>query len=343
MMRKPQAARRQTATVSTMKTGSVRSRMPVSADAPEKNLRIEKMKRRYTALLKRYIDKRFEQDLLEVYRLGREVVVEELDLPAIAEMHHDAMCEVFAENPVGADNDTTCKLASTVLSEFLSPSEMSSRGYREASTAMRHLNEMLEDEVRRIAHAIHDGAGQYLACVHLSLYAIAKHISSDDGREELKHAHQLLDELERDLRRVSHELRPRVLENAGLKGAVEFLVDGVAKRTGLQIHIDDALAERPAAVVETALYRCIQEMLNNIVKHANAGNAWIVLKPAGDDVICEVRDDGVGFDASEVMVSGGGHQLGFLGIRERIAVLGGTVDVQSAPGEGARLRIRVPK
>lgn len=343
MMRKSEAARRRTATVSTMKSGSVRSRLPLSSDIPERNLRLEKMKRRYTALLKRYLDKRFEQDLLEVYRLGREAVVEELGLTAIAELHHDALCEVLAELSDDADSDTICRLASTVLAEFVSPSEMSSRGYREASTAMRHLNEMLEDEIRRIAHAIHDGAGQYLACVHLSLYAIAKHVGSGDGREELKHAHQLLDELERDLRRVSHELRPRVLENAGLKGAVEFLVDGVTRRTGLVINVDDTLAERPPAVVETALYRCIQEMLNNTVKHANADNAWIVLASSDDELICEVSDDGAGFDASEAMVRGGGHQLGFLGIRERIAVLGGTVEIESTPGNGARMRIRIPK
>lgn len=341
-MRKPEVIRR-TTTVSTGKTGSVRSRMTLSPEFAEKNRRIERMKRRYIALLKRYIGNRFEQDLLEVYRLGREAVVEELGLPAIAEMHHDALCEVLAELPAETDGDTACRLASTVLAEFVSPSEMSSRGYREASTAMRHLNEMLEDEIRRIAHAIHDGAGQYLACVHLSLYAIAKHIGTEDGRKELKQAHQLLDELERDLRDVSHELRPRVLENAGLKGAVEFLVDGVGKRTGLAIHVDDTLGERPQAVVETALYRCIQEMLNNIVKHANATNAWIVLSDSKDSVFCEVRDDGIGFDTREAMVRSGGHQLGFLGIRERVAVLDGTVDVESAPGKGARIRIRVPK
>ncbi len=340
-MRKPQAARHQTATVSTMKTGSVRSRVSQS-DAAARNRRLEKMKRQYAVLLKRYLDQRFEQDLLEVYRLGRDAVAEEFGLPVIAEMHHEALCEAIADLPDDTDSVETCRLASTVLAEFLSASEMSTRGYREASTAMRHLNEMLEDEVRRIAHAIHDGAGQYLACVHLSLYAIAKHVSAGEGRDELKHAHQLLEELERDLRRVSHELRPRVLENAGLKGAVEFLVDGVTKRSGLKIHVDDTLTERPPAVVETALYRCIQEMLNNIVKHAHAGNAWIALSAAGGDIVCEVRDDGVGFDAGEAAVPGG-HQLGFLGIRERIAVLGGKVNVESAPGKGARIRIRVPK
>lgn len=342
MTRKPENASRQMATVSTMKSGSVRSRQPASPDAAIRLQRIEKLKHRYTALLKRYLDKRFEEDLLEIYRLGREAVVDELGLLAIVELHHEALCTALRDLPDGANGEATCDLAGTVLSEFLSPYEMNSRGYREASTAMRHLNEMLEDEVRRIAHAIHDGAGQYLACVHISLYGLAKHLPPE-GREELKHAHELLDELERDLRRVSHELRPRVLENAGLAGAVEFMVDSVSKRTGLEIHVDNRLAARPPAVVETALYRCIQEMLNNITKHAHARNAWIVLEERGAELSCEVRDDGVGFDAGEAVVRGGGHQLGFLGIRERIAVLGGQVDVQSSPGNGARICITVPK
>ncbi|HEX6928376.1 MAG TPA: ATP-binding protein, partial [Gammaproteobacteria bacterium] len=82
---------------------------------------------------------------------------------------------------------------------------------------------------------------------------------------------------------------------------------------------------------------------NNIVKHAHAGKAWITIGAHGGELFCEVRDDGIGFDAGEAMIRGGGSQLGFLGIRERIAVLGGSVEVDSSPGKGARIRIRVPK
>src|SRR5690606_30402055 len=135
------------------------------------------LRRRYTALLERYLSHREEEDLLRIYHLGREAVVKEVGLLSVVEMHHAALCDVLDAMPPDADRTACCDIAGTVLSEFLSPYEMSSRGYREASTAMRHLNEMLEDEVRRIAHAIHDGAGQYLACVHISLYGIAKHVT----------------------------------------------------------------------------------------------------------------------------------------------------------------------
>lgn len=317
------------------------NRLQIPPDVSEREKRFESIRTRYVILLRRYLDERQEEVLLDVYRLGREAVVEELGLLSISELHHEALCRVVRESQNMDDDEEWHEMAGIVLSEFLSAYEMTSRGYREASTAMRHLNEMLEDEVRRIAHAIHDGAGQYLACVHISLYGIAKHVD-EKGKAELKRAHELLDELERDLRRVSHELRPRVLENAGLSGAVDFLVDGVSKRTGLNIHVANELESRPPVVIETALYRCVQELLNNAAKHSEADNVWVILRNEAGQLYCEVRDDGVGFDTSDAVVRGSGHQLGFLGIQERVAVLGGTLEVESSRGNGVRVLIKVP-
>lgn len=340
-MSKAEDLRRQLVSVATATAGGARSRPQVEDEAAERARRVRDLKRRYADLLRHYLDARNEEVLLEAYRLGREAVAHELGLLAIGEVHHDALCDVLRDCEPSRVGER-CELAAVLFSELLSPYEMSSRGYREASTAMRHLNEMLEDEIRRIAHAIHDGAGQYLACVHISLYSVAKH-ASEEGKAELKRAHEMLDELERDLRRVSHELRPRVLENSGLAGAVEFLADGVRRRTGLDIHVEYRLGQRPPIVLETALYRCIQELLNNIVKHAEASNAWISVSDDAEGISCEVRDDGVGFDPHEALAGGGGSQLGFLGIRERIGVLGGRLDVESAPGSGARVRMWLPK
>lgn len=331
---------RHIATVATVRSGSVRSRVQPREDSEARAARERKLRLHYAELMRQYLAEPREETLLDVYRIGRAAVADELGLLTLADMHNVAVAEVLAgcgEQP----DEERWQRAGVMLSELLSPYEMSTRGYREASSAMRHLNEMLEDEVRRIAHAIHDGAGQYLACVHISLYRIAKHLA-DEGKDEIRHAHELLDELERDLRRVSHELRPRVLENSGLPGAVEFLVDGVCKRTGLNVHVDIDLPRRPAAVVETALYRCIQEMLNNITKHADAPNAWIRVAERQGNVSCEIRDDGKGFDVEEVVVRGGGTQLGFLGIQERVAVLGGTVEISSEPGAGTTVQIQIP-
>lgn len=318
-----------------------RNKVQIPPDGVQRGRRLHSIRRRYAQLLRRYLFENLEEVLLEIYELGREAVVDELGLLSIAEMHHEAMGEIFSGNRDIQFSDNHYRMAGVVLSEFLSAYEMTSRGYREASTAMRHLNEMLEDEIRRIAHAIHDGAGQYLACVHISLYAIAKHVD-DEGKKELRKAHELLDELERDLRRISHELRPRVLENSGLSGAVEFLADSVIKRTGLAIHVEDRIQRRLPSTIETALYRCIQELLNNAVKHAHASNVWILLEERRHLIHCEVRDDGVGFDASAALVHEKGSQLGFLGIKERVAVLGGGLEIESSRGRGVRVVITLP-
>lgn len=318
-----------------------RNKVQIPPDGVQRGRRLHSIRRRYAQLLQRYLVENQEEVLLEIYELGREAVVDELGLLSISEMHHEALGETFSAMEKAKFSDSHYRMAGVVLSEFLSAYEMTTRGYREASTAMRHLNEMLEDEIRRIAHAIHDGAGQYLACVHISLYAIAKHVG-EDGKDELKKAHDLLDELERDLRRISHELRPRVLENSGLSGAVEFLADSVIKRTGLDIHVEDRIDRRLASTTETALYRCIQELLNNAVKHAHASNVWIMLEERRNHVYCEVRDDGVGFDASAALVRDKGSQLGFLGIKERVAVLGGGLEIESSPGKGVRVVITLP-
>lgn len=333
---------RQTTTVSFGKSGSVRSRAEIHENPDARSLLYADLKRRYATLLEQFIETGKEEALLDVYRMGREAVVEEIGLLATTEMHQEALYKLLDENEGRRDPEELCRLAGTVLSELLSAYEMSCRGYREASTAMRRVNEMLEDEVRRVAHAIHDGAGQYLACVHLSLYTISKHIA-EEGKGELQHAHELLEELEKDLRRVSHELRPRVLENTGLTGAVEFLADSVTQRTGLEIEIRNSLISRPAGVIETAFYRCVQELLNNITKHAHADKVEIVLEEQGDQILCEVRDDGVGFDVNEAALLGGGKQLGFLGIQERVNVLGGSVSIDSTPRVGTSVRIVIPR
>lgn len=295
----------------------------------------------YVALVRQYAAERSESALLDTYSLGREAVLHEFGLLEISEMHYRALTGLLPSAGGGLSDDAV-KAASTVLSEFLSPFEMHIRGYREANVAMRHVNETLEDEIKRIAHDIHDGAGQYLACAHMALYKIAKD-GGPQARASLNEARAVLDELERHLRQVSHELRPRVLEESGIEGAIEFLAAPFRERTGIDLHVEIELERRPPATVEAALYRCVQELFNNIGRHSCARRAWLHLTDAGEWIVCEVRDDGVGFDSGRTFVQRGGHHLGLIGIRERVSVFGGDVEIQSSPGIGARFRLRIPK
>jgi signal transduction histidine kinase len=208
-------------------------------------------------------------------------------------------------------------------------------------SALRRLDEKLEEEAKRIAHALHDEAGQFLACVHIALEEIARDLPPR-SRQQIQEVRGLLDKVEGQLRRLSHELRPTILDDLGLLPALEFLADGVSKRAGLPISLEGRRDGRLPAAIETAFYRVVQEALNNATKHAQAKRAWVRIQRESGVVRCSIKDDGVGFDVTAMTAKKGQAGLGLLGIRERIAVLGGTLQIHSEPGRGTEMVITVP-
>lgn len=208
-------------------------------------------------------------------------------------------------------------------------------------TALRHLNETLEQESRRIAHALHDEAGQLLAAVDIALDEFARELPPP-AQPHLEEVKALLDQIEAQLRHVSHELRPTVLDDLGLVPALEFLAEGVSTRTGLSITVEGPTTGRLPLAVETALYRTVQEALTNVTKHAQAKSVSVQVKRENRRLRCTIRDDGIGFDVSAVQARKGERGLGLIGIRERLDALGGRLQITSAPGRGTELAITVP-
>jgi PAS domain S-box-containing protein len=206
---------------------------------------------------------------------------------------------------------------------------------------LRRLNDRLEHEATRIASALHDEAGQFLTAAHITLADVARGLPPS-AREALQGVKRNLEEIEEQLRRLAHELRPRILEDMGLADALKFLANGVAKRTGIPISVEVSLQTRCAPLVETALYRLVQEGLTNMTKHARAARGTVVLAQDGDNVRCSVRDDGIGFDLSSVVARRDEFGLGLLGIQDRLEVVDGMLEIISAPGEGTELRAIVP-
>jgi len=206
----------------------------------------------------------------------------------------------------------------------------------------RQLLEVQEAERRRIAHELHDEAGQLLAAVHLALEANLIGLPPQ-FREGFDQVRGHLDAIETQLRCLAHELRPTILDDLGLLPALQGLAQRVAKRTGLCIRVDNALAGRLAPAVETALYRIMQEGLTNISKHAAATHVDLELWQDDKRVHGLIRDDGVGFVVEQVMDHTGPRGLGLLGIQERLEVLGGTLQITSAPGQGTTLQITLPE
>ncbi len=212
---------------------------------------------------------------------------------------------------------------------------------KRAQAALRRLNETLEEEAKRIAHALHDEAGQLLASVHLALEGIARDLAPSVSHR-LKAVKGLLDQIEAHLRQLSHELRPTILDDLGLVPALEFLSEGVSKRTKLQVTVEGQTICRLTTPVETALYRIVQEALNNATRHAQASRATIRLEQNGHLIRCLVSDDGIGFDVPVVLSRKGRQGLGLIGIRERLNAIGGAYRIISAPGQGTTLQVEIP-
>jgi two-component system, NarL family, sensor histidine kinase UhpB len=212
---------------------------------------------------------------------------------------------------------------------------------KQAEQALRGANARLEEEARRIAHALHDEAGQLLASVYLAVADLAGELPAP-GRERLEQISVLLDQVAEQLRRLSHELRPIILDDFGLVPALEFLIQGISKRSGLAVTVEASLDRRLPPSVETAVYRIFQETLTNVGKHAKAGHVSIRLQQDARMISCSIGDDGIGFDSSAVCPNRGKAGLGLIGIHERLAALGGTLSITTGPGQGTTLDMEIP-
>jgi signal transduction histidine kinase len=259
----------------------------------------------------------------------------------IASVHHRVLQGLIREEKDAELRDSLLRTSGDFLAESLSPYEMAHRGFQDAVKALRQLNETLEGEIKRIAYAVHDEAGQLLVAVHLALAEVARELPQVQ-QEQIGRIEGLLNQVEKHLRRYSHELRPTILDDLGWIPAIRFLAEGVSTRAGLPIHIDATVSGRLPGAVETALYRTVQEGLTNAVKHAKASHIWIRAWKERLVVCCSIRDDGAGFDSHQAQTEPGRKGIGLIAMRERVTAIGGTLRIDSCPERGTELSIRVP-
>jgi signal transduction histidine kinase len=294
----------------------------------------------YSAALAAYLAHPDEAALRQAYELGRESMTRGTSLVELAIAHQEAFATLLRKSRVRSPADRLVPLASEFLAEVLSPFDMANRGFQDAVSALRKMNELLEDEIKRIAYAVHDEAGQILVAVHLALSNL-KRRSSPQLHEDFQNVSLLLRQVESQLRQYSHELRPTILDDLGLIPAVRFLAGSISKRAGLPIRVSAEFAGRLAPANEIALYRILQEALNNAVKHARASSVSIHFLCEKNLFVCKVQDDGIGFDPS-IVRKPGRIGLGLVSMQERINAVGGTFQLESSSGRGACLVFRVP-
>ncbi len=291
----------------------------------------------YREALAAYVERGGEALLARAYELGRNALTEGRSIPELVGVHCRALRVIVSDTGTGREPVLLMESAATFLAETLSPFEMTHRGYRDSLIAWRHINETLEQEIRRIAHTLHDESGQLLVSVHLQLAQLARELPTAGPR--IHECQKLLDQAEQQLRHLSHELRPMVLDDLGWLAAIEFLAAAVSGRTHIPVDVRSSIRQRLPAAVETALYRVVQEALTNAARHSKASRIRIEIEQVLDSLRCLVSDDGVGFEVEACVRRGG---LGLSGMRERLGSLGGSLQVVSAPGQGAQIRFQLP-
>ena len=238
--------------------------------------------------------------------------------------------------PTSAFGDEDVRLAESLAVRAATAVELSQRVSRDA---IRRVVEAQENERARLARELHDETGQALTSVLLGLKSLDDRVETAEGRTTVAELRELVVSTLQDVRRLAVELRPAALDDFGLVPAIERLRDLVTEQSGISVEVRSEIGDqRLSPETETTLYRIAQEALTNVVKHADARSVRMRLSRSGNRIVLVVQDDGRGFEPESVRDGG----VGLLGMRERIALVGGRLTIESTEGGGTMLTAEVP-
>jgi PAS domain S-box-containing protein len=219
-----------------------------------------------------------------------------------------------------------------------------------AEQARRRLLQQLvsaqEEERRHISRELHDTLGQHLTALHLGL----KSVQAQDGCPAsvaggIQQLRELAVRIDEEVDRLTFELRPPALDDLGLDAALRLLVKewSATSHIPVDVHTRQLDHRRLPATVETTVYRIIQEALTNILKHSGATGVSLIVERQNGEVLAIIEDDGRGFDLEAATYAPGtGQQLGIEGMRERAALAGGRLDIETTPGSGTTVYVYIP-
>jgi len=234
---------------------------------------------------------------------------------------------------------------SRALEDLGREAEERRRNEQDRVELLRRLVTIQEDERRRISRELHDEMGQHLAALTLDLKLVRESLPEDLAvRRRLEHLQNLTNQLGREVHRLALELRPTALDDLGLQTTLENFLAEWSARTSIAVEFHCGLGpERPPPLIETTLYRIVQEALTNVLKHAEARRVGLILDRVDGHFRLIVEDDGRGFDSDAVTDrSAAGGRLGLLGMKERVAMVGGDLSIESRPGSATTVFVRVP-
>jgi PAS domain S-box-containing protein len=243
-------------------------------------------------------------------------------------------------NPLRLDSTRAVCLIASDLSEIKRAEQELRASSEQLRNLAAHLLSVREEERARISREVHDELGQSLTAVKMDLAWLAVRLPQRNGPmlKRIRSTRQLADSIIQSIRRISTELRPAVLD-LGLAAAVEWQVQEFQARSGVHCTVRLLTREEVASNASTAMFRIFQETLTNVARHAKATRAEVVLQKQRDRLVLLIRDNGRGFDQADPSLS---KSLGLLGMRERAAILGGRVNISSAPGKGTTVTAWIP-
>jgi signal transduction histidine kinase len=311
-----------------------------------------------------YLARPHEPALRSARELGRNAMACGLSLSEISVIHHESVRKILARisdvDPYKqhgsvdsgprqdsylplrlsvAAESTFTMAAADFFAECVSPFEINQREFRQANTALRYRNRKLEEQVRRCSTLVFDEALQLVAAASLALDK-ASHVSVPASGGTLEEIQSLLDKIGDQLAACADDLWPRVLEDLGLGAAIQSISRRFSATAQIDIEADTAVGPLLPAI-STILYRAVEESLTNVMRHAQATHVRIRLFAEAGVVQCSIGDDGIGFDASEVLSGRAERGSGLISVRESLRGVGGTLAVNSTPGCGTEVVMTV--
>lgn len=249
--------------------------------------------------------------------------------------------EIVTQRIVYDGIDAHMVLINDVTSKLKAEKELL-KSYEEIRKLAIHLQTVRDDERKRIARDIHDELGQKLTAVKMNLAWLDKQndIEALPVKQKLKETLMFTDESNHSIRKILNELRSEFLSRFGTGEALKWQAEQFEKQTGIkvQLTIDEDIDELDSTI-SSCLYRVLQESLTNIIKHAEAKHVEVLLKKQKDTLLFTIKDDGSGFSKHTVNSD---ISFGLLGIKERVAGINGSFELQTEPGKGTGLYIQIP-
>jgi PAS domain S-box-containing protein len=252
-----------------------------------------------------------------------------------------------AERPVAGSAAPICGVGGELLGAVLVLHDMTERRLAEELLRTRLLSRLAtiqEDERRRIARELHDEAGQQLTALTLGLKALRGRPEAGPLEAALASLQELAELTAHAAHHLAWQLRPTALDDLGLEKALRDSFERWSERADVPVDFHCALGpERLPPDLETHLYRIVREALTNVRRHAMATHVGVILERRPDHLLAIVEDDGLGFDPEKVrQAASAEHRLGLFGMEERAALMGGKLTVESGPGRGTTVFVRVP-